>query len=778
MTWIAQNLWLIPVLPLVASAIIAVTKQPQRKVGAALAIISMVLAFLLSLCAFSAVLLHHGENGVFREVAGFDWLQFGGQWLHLDWVLDPLTAIMLVMVSFVSLLIFIFSVGYMAHDENFTRFFCFMALFAAAMLGVVIANNLLLFFVCWEIVGLTSYLLIGFWYHKPSAAAAAKKAFITTRIGDLGLLLGMVWLYAETGTLNFYTTDGSGCLEQSALTTLATHLTIGGMAVSTAIGLLIFLGAVGKSGQLPLHVWLPDAMEGPTPVSALIHAATMVAAGVFLVARVYPLMSATPEQFAGMGQTLTPALSLSERARENHRQSVSKSNPIATSGKVQSTEGQTITLPLPGGEGRGEGQRSGETPAPSVSLVLKVITWVGALTAIFAASIAVAQTDIKRILAYSTVSQLGYMMLGLGVGGVAVGMFHLITHAFFKALLFLGSGSVIHGCHEEQDVRKMGGLKKFMPVTFAAYAIGMLALSGFPLFFSGFWSKDEILHAAHRWPVSHIPFYLGCAGALLTAFYMTRQVALVFFGNYRGTAVPSRSSHESRQTHGASHDSSHSHSAAAQESRAPHESPAVMTVPLVILAVFAVLLGFIGTPAWPWFDGFLKGEPAGFNFSKLTESGTLGLMLASAVIVFAGLGLGWWFYGKRLRKTAEEPDVLQVAQPAVFRLLENKYFVDEIYEATVIRFNAWAARFCDFLDRWVLGGVVLLVAKITLGLAWLYRLTDDFVVNLGFDTGCETLREGGGEISRWHAGRVQTYLRVIGVALVVLMLFLIWGCKS
>jgi NADH:ubiquinone oxidoreductase subunit 5 (subunit L)/multisubunit Na+/H+ antiporter MnhA subunit len=787
MTWIAQNLWLIPVLPLVASGVIAINKQPQRKLAVTLSIGSMVLAFLLSLCAFSATLIHHGESGVFREVAGFNWLQFGGQWLQLGWVLDPLTAIMLVMVSFVSLLIFIFSVGYMAHDENFMRFFCFMSLFAAAMLGVVIANNLLLFFVCWELVGLTSYLLIGFWYHKPSAAAAAKKAFITTRIGDLGLLLGMVWLYAETSTLNFYA-NGLGCLEQSALTTMVTHMTAAGMAVSTAIGLLIFLGAVGKSGQLPLHVWLPDAMEGPTPVSALIHAATMVAAGVFLVARVYPLMSATSEQLAAADttrfskpavvasaeRTLTPALSLSERERENHRQPVGESNPGAMSDGVQKTEGRTTTHPLPGGEGRGEGQRNIETPASPVSFVLKVITWIGALTAIFAASIAVAQTDIKRILAYSTVSQLGYMMLGLGVGGVAVGMFHLITHAFFKALLFLGSGSVIHGCHEEQDVRKMGGLKKFMPVTFATYAIGMLALAGFPLFFSGFWSKDEILHAAHGWPMSHIPFYLGCIGALLTAFYMTRQVALVFFGSYRSSRRE-----EAHSSPNAAHSKSEPpHVGSYEEKGAPHESPAVMTVPLVILAAFAILLGFVGTPAWPWFDGFLKGEPAGFNLNRLTESGTLGLMLASAVIVFAGLGLGWWFYGKRQRQTAEEPDALQVMQPAVFRLLENKYFVDEIYDATVVRFNAWAARICDFLDRWIWGGAVLLVSYVMLGLSWLYRFTDEFVVDLGFDTGCETLREGGDELSSWHSGRVQTYLRVIGVALVVLVLFLIWGRKA
>ena len=350
--------------------------------------------------------------------------------MDIGWVLDPLTAIMLMMVTFVSMLIFISA----SVTWRTTRISCGSFVSSrcspSGMLGVVIANNLFLFFVSWEIVGLTSYLLIGFWYHKPSAAAAAKKAFITTRIGDLGLLLGMVWLYAQTGTLNFYE-GGHGCLEASALAGMVSKTICGGMMVSTAIGLLIFLGAVGKSGQVPLHVWLPDAMEGPTPVSALIHAATMVAAGVFLVARVYPLMAA--------------------------------------------------------------GAAPVEHGAP-VTTALTVVTWIGAITAIFAATIAVAQNDIKRILAYSTVSQLGYMMMGLGVGGVAVGMFHLITHAFFKALLFLGSGSVIHGCHEEQDMRKMGGLKKYMPVTFAVYAVGMLALSGFPLFFSGFWSKDEILH--------------------------------------------------------------------------------------------------------------------------------------------------------------------------------------------------------------------------------------------------------------------------------------------
>ena len=712
MIWIVKNLWLIPALPLLAAGIIAVNKQPARKLAATLAIGTMALGFLLSLCAFAATLGHHGE-GAFREVFSFNWIQFGGQWMSLGWVLDPLTAIMLVMVTFVGMLIFIFSIGYMAHDKNFMRFFCFLALFASGMLGVVIANNLLLLFISWEIVGLTSYLLIGFWYHKPSAAAAAKKAFITTRIGDLGLLLGMVWLYAQTGTLNFYE-GGKGCLEATALSQMLTHITIGGMAVSTAIGLLIFLGAVGKSGQVPLHVWLPDAMEGPTPVSALIHAATMVAAGVFLVARVYPLMAA--------------------------------------------------------------GAVLGEHGAP-VTTALTVVTWIGAITAIFAATIAVAQNDIKRILAYSTVSQLGYMMMGLGVGGVAVGMFHLITHAFFKALLFLGSASVIHGCHEEQDIRKMGGLKKYMPITFMVYAIGMLALAGFPLFFSGFWSKDEILHAAHGWSVSHVPFYLGCTGALFTAFYMTRQVALVFFGNYRGHTAEAGHGHADK-AHQADHSAAHGHDAAAGASHDPHESPAVMTVPLMILAGFAIVLGFVGTPAWPWFDGYLTGEAFKFDFSKLFESGTLSLMLASAAIVFTGLGLGWFLYYKRQRHTAEEKDVLEAAVPAVFKVLQNKYYIDELYEATFIRFNAFAAQFCDFADKWIFGGAVLLVSYVTLGLAWVYRLTDEYLVNTGFDGGCESLRLGGGGLSKLHSGRVQTYLRIIGVALVVFILFLIWGRKA
>jgi NADH-quinone oxidoreductase subunit L len=526
-----------------------------------------------------------------------------------------------------------------------------MALFAAAMLGLVIANSLLLFFVCWELVGLASYLLIGFWFQKPSAAAAAKKAFITTRIGDLGLFVGMLLLYHKTGTLLFYD-GGDGSLEGPAL---ARWNALG--AGTTCISLLIFCGAVGKSGQVPLHVWLPDAMEGPTPVSALIHAATMVAAGVFLVARVYLLMSGS----------------------------------------------------------------------------LQVIAWVGAITAVFAASIAVAQNDIKRILAYSTVSQLGYMMIGLGAGGVAVGMFHLMTHAFFKALLFLGAGSVIHGCHERQDIRTMGGLRKWMPVTFATYAVGMMALSGVPLVFSGFWSKDAILDSAYHWRGSQAPFYLGLLGAFLTAFYMTRQVCFVFFG------TPAAGSDQ----HG-------------------HESPAVMTIPLVILACLAVFAGFFGTPAWPWFQNYLGGAQAHEN--------PLPIMLVSSGLVLAAIALSGWIYLKAAARPERETDPLEKAQPILFACLQRKFYVDEIYDATIIRLTALFALFSDWLDRAVWGGLVRAFAWLTVALARLDRGVDESVVNGGFDLGSETLRGFGKWISRLQNGQVQRYLRIIGLAFCGLLL--------
>jgi len=670
-------LWLIPAVPIVASGLIALMKQPKRKTSAALAIGSLSFSLLLALAAFGHVVSGWSHGQAVRETVNFTWLQFGTTNVDLGWVLDPLSAVMLVMVTFVGLLIFIYSTGYMAHDENFTRFFCFLSLFAGAMLGVVIANSLLLLFMCWELVGLTSYLLIGFWYQKPAAAAAAKKAFLTTRVGDVFFLLGIVWLFAQTGTLLFYN-NGTGSMEAGALTALLAQPAALGLTAAGAIGLLIFAGAAGKSGQFPLHVWLPDAMEGPTPVSALIHAATMVAAGVYLIARVYPLMHAGA---------------------------------------------------LAGGS----------------TTALIVVTWVGAFTAVFAALIAVAQNDIKRILAYSTVSQLGYMMAGLGMGGVAVGMFHLITHAFFKALLFLGAGSVIHGCHDEQDVRRMGGLRADMPLTFVTYAAGMLALCGFPLIFSGFWSKDGILEAAQHWSVAKTPLYMLVFGALLTAFYMTRQVGYVFFGHWRG--------HKPAQ-----------------------ESPAVMTIPLAILAFFAIALGFIGTPAWPWFHAFLEGHATGFDVHALLEPQLLIVMATSIVVVFLGLGLGWRLYGGPAPKP-EDPDVLEAAAPLPWRWLRDRVYVDEFYGMTAIAFYAWWARVADWLDRRVWGGMVAGVAWAFRQWARLNRFIDMHWVDGAFDKGCEEFNVGGGLLARVQNGRVQTYLRILAFAVVGLAALLFWSSR-
>src|SRR5215831_1596216 len=476
-SWITSNVWLVPATPIIIALLILGIGKTARMTSAILAVIGQLAALTMSIFAFVPTLHTHG----FRAVENFTWFTFGDQSLRIGFVLDPLAAAMMLMITLVGLCIFVFSIGYMHEDKNFSRFFAYLSFFSGAMLGVVVANSLLLLFISWELVGLASYLLIGFWIERPSAAAAAKKAFITTRIGDMGFFVGILWLYHQSGTLLFYDA-GRGCLENAALAAIGSSVTL--------VALLIFCGAVGKSGQFPLHVWLPDAMEGPTPVSALIHAATMVAAGVFLVARVYPLFS------------------------------------------LGAINGVTSSL--------------------------TVVVWIGVTTALMAALIAIAQTDIKRILAYSTVSQLGLMMVSLGVGGVAAGIMHLLAHGFFKALLFLGAGSVIHGCHGEQDILKTGGLRRLMPVTFSTYAIGMMALSGVPLVFSGAWTKEEILHVTAHWPASRLPYYLLLVGVILTALYMTRQMIYVFFGDRRAASQPA------------------------------HESPSVMTVPLIVLASCAI----------------------------------------------------------------------------------------------------------------------------------------------------------------------------------------------
>jgi len=661
-------LWLIPLLPLLTAGVTALLPGAARKPAARMAIAALGVSFLLS-CGALVTALRDPAAHAFHN---FTWLEVGSGALRLGWLLDPLTALMCVMVTFVGLLIFIFSAGYLAEDANFKQFFCFLSLFAAAMLGLLVANSLLLLFVCWELVGLASYLLIGFWFHKPSAAAAAKKAFITTRIGDLGLLLGLLWLQDATGALLFYDA-GKGVLEAGPLAALTAQTTVGGLAVSTAIGLLIFCGAVGKSGQFPLHVWLPDAMEGPTPVSALIHAATMVAAGVFLIARVYPLMAAD--------------------------------------------------LTLPG------------VPLHALS----VVATIGAITALLGAVIAVGQDDIKRILAFSTVSQLGYMMLALGVGSWVAAIFHLLTHAFFKALLFLGAGSVIHAAHHEQDIRRLGGLRTPLRVTFATFAIGMMALAGVPFLFSGFWSKEAILHAAHGWNVSQLPFLAGLAAVVLTAFYMTRLVAETFLGRPR--------------TDGAAN---------------AHESPAVMTVPLILLAACAVLLGFLGTPWWPWLQRTL--DP-----TFVAQPGGFGLMALSIVLVALGLGAGWAIYTRPLRERASEADPLQRRNPRLFAALAGRLGFAELYTATVGRLNAFAAALADALDRRVWDGAVRLLAGLGAFTGLVTRETDENLLNSGFDSASGGLRAGGRAYSRAQTGDTHAYLRYLAIGFTLIALAVLLG---
>jgi NADH-quinone oxidoreductase subunit L len=684
-------LWLVPVLPLLAATILALMPGLPKKISAGVAIGALGLSFLISAASFFATL--SPSEGVFREVVNITWFQMGVSDLKIGWILDPLSAIMLVMVTFVGALIFLFSSGYMSSDERFTRFFCYLSLFAAAMLGIIISNSLLLLFICWELVGVASYLLIGFWAHKPSATAAAKKAFITTRIGDIGFFIGMLWLYSSSGTLLFFD-NGNGCLESGALSSLGAQITVFGLALSTGITLLIFWGAMGKSGQFPLHVWLPDAMEGPTPVSALIHAATMVAAGVFLMARLYPLM------------------------------------------------GASISEPVP------------HEAILSGSLI--AMTWIGSITALFGALVAVAQTDIKRILAYSTVSQLGYMMLGLGTGGPAVAMFHLITHAFFKALLFLGAGSVIHGCHDIQDIRRMGGLKKAMPITFATYAIGMLALSGFPLLFSGFWSKDAILHSAHSWSPSHLPFFIALIGAFLTAFYMTRQMCYVFFGKNR--------LNDSGQSKG--------------QKIIPHESPAIMTWPLIILAVGAIALGFLGTPAFPAFQSYLDGTPSTFSFAELYKGGSFLVMILSSVIALGGIVAGWWFYRSESFQAGKQKDPIHAMFPRFFSAASNRFGVDEFYQATILRATSGSAKAADLLDKLVIHRVVIFFSLIVKAVSWTTRFTDEHLVNGLFDQGCKGVRLSARGASRIQSGQIQSYLKIVGSSLVILALFIVWISRS
>ncbi len=669
---LAQQQWLIPLFPLVAAAIQSLLKRPARKLSATLTIGAMGLSCVFALRAFFATIGGPGgeHHEVERAIFDFTWFKFGNTSLDMGFILDPLTAGMAAMVAFVGFWIFVNATGYMAEDDNFTRFFCFMSLFAASMLGLVISNNLLTFFMCWELVGLCSYLLIGFWYFKPSAAAAMKKAFITTRIGDIGFFLGILMLYWKTGTLNLYTHDPfhPGALEQAG--NLATLAGWWSLSAAGTIALLLFFGAMGKSAQFPLHVWLPDAMEGPTPVSALIHAATMVAAGVFMVGRMFPLFTAGAP---------------------------------------------------PGGS----------TP------VLNFVMWVGCITAVFSATIAVAQFDIKRVLAYSTCSQLGFMVMALGAGSLVAGQFHLLTHAFFKALLFLGSGCVIVGTHHEQDMRKMGGLKKYMPITFWCYLVGMLALSGVPPF-AGFFSKDEVLlETFHR---SKAAWGLATFAAFLTAFYMTRQMFMVFAGKWRGGG-----GHHGHGHHGGE----------------PHEVPWNMWLPIAVLSVFAIGLGFFAHS---------YGRYLGAEGGEAAEGKAL-VMGSSIAVGALGILLGWVIYGRKTMVHATDKDPLAAMPAGLFTLLNRKWYIDELYDVTIIRFTAACGVFFRLFDKLVVDGVLHAIAWATWGISQVVRwVGDEFFINGGFDTGCESLRLGGRTLAKLQSGRVQNYFRVLSLGAAILLL--------
>ncbi|MGG1658633.1 NADH-quinone oxidoreductase subunit L [Brevibacillus sp. NRS-1366] len=592
--------WLIPLFPLLAFIVI-VSFGRQLKEGAAMVGIALTaVSFALALFTF----WERFQDGAADYKFAVEWLHVGDIVINMGFEVNQLNAMMLVIVTLVSLLVQIYSKGYMHGDERFPVFYQYLALFTFSMLGLVISPNLLQVYIFWELVGVCSFLLVGYYYFKREAKAAAKKAFIVTRIGDLGLFIGICLLFWWTGSFEY-----SQIFESVALGRLEPWMI-------TVAAILIFVGAMGKSGQFPLHTWLPDAMEGPTPVSALIHAATMVAAGVYLVAATYPLFIAS-------------------------------------------------------------------------DTALTVVAYVGGFTAIFAASIGLTQRDIKRVLAYSTVSQLGYMMMALGVAGAAgyvAGSFHLMTHAFFKALLFLGAGSVIHAVHT-QDVFEMGGLWKKMPITALTFLIGCLAIAGiFP--FAGFWSKEAILGAvygAHRFDL----LFIALLAAFFTAFYMFRLFFLTFAGKPRG-------SHEA------------------------HESPAVMTWPLLILALLAVVAGFVNTPYAPMLSDWLLSGGTGAAITSVfgdgTEHAASWLQIVALLISILGVILAYLMYGKKSIPSDSVPE----AMPWLYQLSYRKYYVDEIYHYVIVRPLGWLGFILNGFDKYVVDGLVGLTAKITQGIGSLH----------------------------------------------------------
>jgi len=761
-----KYIWLIPLLPGLGAAINGLVgiRLFSKKLAGVVACTMMAAALGVSVVAFWQLLGLPSEERAYDVVVA-QWIPsiplmmgngvVGSFQVPWGFRLDPLSGMMLLVVTGIGTLIHVYSTAYIADEPRggVARFFCYLNLFCFFMLTLVLGNNFLVMFVGWEGVGLCSYLLIGYWYEKKSASDAGKKAFITNRIGDWGFILGIFLIFSTFGTLDFRAV-------QNAAATLPVETAQFG--VLSAICLLLFVGATGKSAQIPLFVWLPDAMEGPTPVSALIHAATMVTAGVYMLGRNAVLFSHAPQ-------------------------------------------------------------------------VMAIVAIVGVLTALMAASIGLVQNDIKRVLAYSTVSQLGYMFTAMGVGAFAAGAFHLMTHAFFKALLFLGSGSVIHAMGGEQDMRRMGGLKKYMPVTFATMFIGTLAIAGIPPL-AGFFSKDEILYRAF---LSNKPVWvLAVLTAFMTAFYMFRLVSMTFFGNYRGPAWetahgpavaaaaahgvghpadPHAHGHAHQPVHEVSHGPAEPHAAHDADAghghgpwHGPHESPSAMTFPLMALAVGALVAGFFGIPAAlgggnviehflePSFTahelvpgaapgvtatavespaGGLERAPAAEAQAEHAEGEAgeshgveLGLMLFSILVAVTGIALAWRFY-----VTAPEiSERLAERFAGAHKLLTHKYYVDELYGATVIALTWMSARGLWIVDRNVVDGVVNGAGRVTVVGSWFSGLTDKRVVDGLVNLVGSVIQEGSHVFRRLQTGLVQNYalLMLFGIfAFVSLYLF-------
>jgi NADH-quinone oxidoreductase subunit L len=687
---VSEFFWLIPLVPAVGAVVNGlVGKRLPKNVVALIACGVVAVSFLIALGCFFGVFLSGGpesvlEKTLFSWIPGMSAAQADGSTRELlvDWTyrLDSLSMVMVLVVSGVGLLIHIYSVGYMSHDPGFARFFTYLNMFTFFMLNLVLGGNFLIAFIGWEGVGLSSYLLIGFWFERDSAANAGKKAFIVNRIGDAGFVLAILLIFYHFGSVDFY----------KVMQAIAERFPSPeeGFGVLAAIGILLFVGATGKSAQIPLYVWLPDAMEGPTPVSALIHAATMVTAGVYMTARCGVLYSHAPEALA-------------------------------------------------------------------------IVAAIGCATAFFAASIGLFQNDIKRVLAYSTVSQLGFMFLGAGAGAFAAAIFHLMTHAFFKACLFLGSGSVIHamehaehssGGHrhytEMQDMRNMGGLYAHMPWTARTFIIAMIAISGIPPL-AGFVSKDEILWRATHGGHLTLLWLVAALAAGMTAFYMTRQVILTFFGKFRGG--------EKMEHH-------------------LHEAPSVMWVPLVILAIGSIFAGFVG---WPHFLGgsnriesflepaILAGTHPAAEAAAHEASAALEwtFMLISVAIAATGIFLAYRTYWTN----AKADESISRAWPSVHRLLFNKYYVDELYGATVVSGTLEGAKGLSVFDAEVVDGAVNAAASLTVGTADLSSLADASLVDGAVNAIWRILAQLSTAFRRMQTGLIQNYalMMIFGIGILV-----------